>query len=107
MSFDFLGYTFKPREAQNSKRRETFTNFLPAVSQKAMTAMNGKMAGWRILRCSDVTLQDIAEQINPILKGWINYYGRFYRTKLRSFMHIVNVKLAKWARGKYKHLRSS
>ena len=107
VSFDFLGYTFKPREAQNSKRKETFTNFLPAVSQKAMTAMTGKMKGWSILRCSDATLQDIAGQINPILQGWINYYGRFYRTKLRNFMHIVNVKLAKWARSKYKHLRSS
>lgn len=107
VSFDFLGYTFKPREAQNSVRKETFTNFLPAVSQKAMTAMNGKMKGWGILRCSDVTLQDIAGHINPILQGWINYYGRFYKTKLRNFMHIVNVKLAKWARSKYKHLRSS
>lgn len=107
VSFDFLGYTFKPREAQNSHRKETFTNFLPAVSQKAMSAMNGKMKAWKILGLSDVSLQEIAVQINPILQGWINYYGKFYKTKLRNFMHIVNVKLAKWARSKYKHLRSS
>jgi RNA-directed DNA polymerase len=107
VTFDFLGYTFMPREAQNSIRKETFTNWLPAVSKKAMKSMNEKMQEWSILQQTGNTIQEIALKINPVLRGWINYYGKFYKTKLRDFMHIVNVKLARWARRKYKNLRTS
>lgn len=107
VTFDFLGYTFKPRQAQNSIRKETFTNWLPAVSNKAMKSMNEKMHGWLVLQMTGATIQDIALKINPVLRGWINYYGKFYKTKLKDFMHLVNVKLANWARRKYKRLRTS
>ena len=107
VTFDFLGYTFKPRQAQNSIRKETFTNWLPAVSGKSMKSMNEKMHGWSVLQMTGATIQDIALKINPVLRGWINYYGKFYKTKLKDFMHMVNVKLANWARRKYKRLRTS
>lgn len=107
MSFDFLGYTFKPRMAQNSQRGEWFTNWLPAVSLRSMRSMNEKMRKWHVLRTTTNTLQDVAAQINPILTGWINYYSKFYKAKLVNYMHIVNVKLATWARRKYKKLRAS
>ena len=107
VTFDFLGFTFKPRAAQNTIRNETFTNWLPAISTKAMKSMNEKMNDWTVLERTDNTIQDIAEKINPVLRGWINYYGKFYKTKLKNFMHIVNVKIARWARRKYKNLRTS
>lgn len=107
VSFDFLGYTFKPRQAQHSGRKENFTSWLPGVSTKAMKSMNEKMHGWEVLRKTGITIQEIALKINPVLRGWINYYGKFYKTKLKDFMHIVNVKLATWARRKYKNLRVS
>jgi len=107
MSFDFLGYTFRPRLAENGQRGEWFTNWLPAVSHRSMRSMNEKMRKWEVLQKRDNTLQDIAKAINPVLRGWINYYGKFYKSKLKSFMHIVNVKLASWARRKYKNLRAS
>jgi RNA-directed DNA polymerase len=107
MTFDFLGYTFKPRLAQNSQRGEWFTTWLPAVSGKAMRSMNEKMRKWEVLRRTTNTLQEVAAEINPVLTGWINYYSKFYKAKLVNFMHIVNVKLASWARRKYKNLRAS
>ena len=107
MSFDFLGYTFRPRLAENSQRGEWFTNWLPAVGVKSMRSMNEKMRKWTVFKRRDNTLQDIAEAINPVLRGWINYYGKFYKTKLKKFMHIINIKLASWARRKYKNLRAS
>jgi RNA-directed DNA polymerase len=107
MSFDFLGYTFKPRLAQNAQRGEWFTSWLPAVSGKAMRSMNEKMRKWEVLRKTTNTLQEVAAEINPVLTGWINYYSKFYKTKLVDYMHIVNVKLASWARRKYKNLRAS
>src|SRR5699024_9654125 len=75
VTFDFLGYTFKPRMAQNGRRKVWFTNWLPAVSRKAMKSMNDKMKQWSILRTSGCTLEQLAETINPVLNGWINYYG--------------------------------
>jgi RNA-directed DNA polymerase len=107
VTFDFLGYTFKPRQAQNGRKDGSFTNWLPAVSTKAMKSMNEKMRGWEVLKKTGTTIQEIALKINPVLRGWINYYGKFYKTKLRNFMHIVNVKLATWAKRKYKKLRGS
>jgi RNA-directed DNA polymerase len=107
MSFDFVGYTFKPRMAQNSQRGEWFTNWLPAVSGKSMRSMNEKMRKWEVLRKTTNTIQEVAAVINPVLRGWINYYSKFYKAKLVNFMHIVNVKLASWARRKYKNLRAS
>lgn len=106
VSFDFLGFTFMPRSAQNSIRGECFTSFLPAVSRKAMKSMNEKMTDWEVLKKTTNTLQDIAREINPVVSGWINYYGKFYKTKMKEFMHILNVKLEAWARRKYKRLRT-
>jgi hypothetical protein len=106
VTFDFLGFTFKPRQAQNGRKDGSFTNFLPAVSTKAMKAMNEKMKKWGALRKTTNTLQEIAVEINPIIRGWINYYGTFYKTKMKEFMHNLNVKLERWARRKYKRLRT-
>ena len=105
--FDFLGFTFRPRQAQNSNRKETFTNWLPSVSNKSMRSMTEKMRGWTIMRVAWCQIEDIAKAINPVLKGWINYYGKFYSAKLRSFMNNINVMIAQWARRKYKKLRVS
>lgn len=102
VSFDFLGYTFKPRQAQNKSRKETFTCFLPAISRKSKVSMNEKMQQWRILLTPQVTLKDIADYINPVLRGWIHYYGKFYRAELRNYFGILNKKLAKWAERKFK-----
>jgi RNA-directed DNA polymerase len=107
VSFDFLGYTFKPRLAQNSIRGEWFTNFLPAVSARSMKSMREKLDTIEELKRTTNTLQEIAEKINPILTGWINSYGKFYKTTLKRFMRVVNVKLINWARRKYKRLRVS
>lgn len=107
VSFDFLGYTFKPRQAQNSQRKEDFTNFLPGVSTKAMTAMNEKLNNMPILRIPGIEVEAVAKAINPVLQGWINYYGKFYATRLRDFMRTINAKIANWAIRKYKKLRTS
>lgn len=107
VTFDFLGYTFMPRMAQNGTRKVWFTNFLPAVSKKSLSKMNQSLKRFNLFRATVITLNDIAEKVNPILRGWINYYGKFYKSKMQTFMHVMNLQLASWARRKYKHLRSS
>jgi RNA-directed DNA polymerase len=101
--FNFLGYTFRPRLAK-SRRGQFFVSFLPAVSDDAKKAMGREIRRWRINRRSDLDLEDLAQMYNPILRGWINYYGRFYKSMLYPLFRRLNEHLARWAARKYKRL---
>ncbi|OKI84578.1 group II intron reverse transcriptase/maturase [Micromonospora sp. CB01531] len=105
ISFTFLGYTFRPRKAVYPDGK-TFTSFLPAVSPEALKAMGKRLRSWRIHRRSGDDLAELAAWINPIVAGWMTYYGRFYRSQLLPLLRHVNTYLARWARKKYKRLRS-
>ena len=72
-----------------------------------MIVMNEKLNSMPILRVPGIEIEAIAKAINPVLQGWINYYGKFYPTKLKDFMRRINAKLANWAIRKYKKLRTS
>jgi RNA-directed DNA polymerase len=102
--FDFLGYTFRPRLAV-SRAGKRFVSFSPAVSRDAQRAMGATIRAWRINRRSRQTLEEFAAVINPIVRGWLNYYGRFYRSQLRPVLRRINVYLVRWAMNKYKRLR--
>ena len=80
-------------------------SFLPAVSDDAKKAIGREIRSWRINRRSDKTLEDLARMINPIVQGWINYYGRFYKSGLYPLLRRINEYLVRWAMRKYKRLR--
>ena len=101
--FDFLGYTFRPRLSK-SRHGKHFVNFSPAVSDDARRAIGREIRRWRLNRRSDKTLTDLARMVNPILHGWINYYGRFYKSALYPLFRRLNEHLARWAMRKYKRL---
>ena len=103
--FDFLGYTFRPRSAVGRARK--FANFLPAVSDDALTEMGRELRSWRINRRSDKTLDDLAQMVNIVVQGWINYYGRFYRSRLHPLLMRINTYLVRWAKRKFKRMRGS
>jgi RNA-directed DNA polymerase len=103
-SFDFLGYTFRPRPSLN-RRGKFFVNFSPAVSGKALKAMTLKMRRWRIQRRSDKSLEDIARMFRSVLMGWIAYYGKYYRSGMYPLFGTLNRRLVRWAQQKYKRLR--
>jgi RNA-directed DNA polymerase len=102
--FDFLGYTFRPRRSKN-RWGKCFINFSPAVSRQAATKMRRAMRRWRLHLRSDKALDDLAHMWNPVLRGWINYYGRFYKSALYPVFRHLNRTLTWWARRKYKRLR--
>jgi RNA-directed DNA polymerase len=102
-SFDFLGYTFRARQA--SGRQWHFVGFLPAMSQKARKAVGHKMRGWHLNRRTGTNLSDLARGINAQVRGWINYYGAFYRSELYSLAMRINEHLVRWAMHKFKRLR--
>lgn len=102
--FDFLGYTFRARLSR-SRFGKHFVNFSPAVSDDALKAMGREIRRWRLHRRSDKTLVDLAHMFNAIVRGWINYYGRFYKSALYPLLRRINEYLVRWARQKFKRLR--
>lgn len=101
ISFDFLGYTFRPRHSKN-KYGKFFTNFLPAIADKAKKAIRKEVRSWRLQLKADKTLQDIATMFNKKIQGWINYYGHFYKSEMYGVLRYINTCLVKWVRRKYK-----
>jgi len=103
-SFDFLGFTFRPRLSK-TRHGKYFVNFSPAVSNKATKAMRQTIRSWNLHRRSDKSLEDFAHIFNPVIRGWMNYYGAYYKSALyRTFWHFDRV-LSRWASRKYRKLR--
>ena len=102
--FDFLGYTFQPRRSKNRKGKH-FINFSPAVSNKAATAIRTAVRSWNLPQRSDKAIEDLSRMFNPIIRGWLRYYGRYHPSALYPPMRQLNRELALWAKRKYKKLR--
>jgi len=101
VSFDFLGYTFQPRRAKNH-RGSYFVSFLPAISAKAAKSIRQTIRKWRMASTrNNQQLEDLARALNPTMRGWANYYGRFYRSKFLQVLRHFNEALAKWVQRKY------
>ena len=103
--FDFLGYTFRPRRVKARRRNRFFVGFNPALSNKAAKSMGDTIRGWEIHLMSDKSIEDISRVINSVLRGWINYYGQYYRSALYPILNQLNKALRKWAMRKYRRLR--
>ncbi len=104
ITFDFLGYTFQPR-GQRNKQGQVFNGYAPAISRKSKKRITETMRGWHLNRRVQLKLSDIAVEINAEVRGWMNYYGKFYGSQLKAFLQCVNLKLARWAERKYKRFR--
>ncbi len=104
VQFDFLGFSFRPRMAKN-RWGGIFTCFLPAVSPLALKRMRARIREWRLPRHAPLPLEDIARSLNPVLRGWEQYYGRFYPTELRKLFEYFDERLGAYLRCKYKPLK--
>ena len=104
--FTFLGYEFRARKAPTGDGTSMFTAFLPAVSRDALKRMSGEVRRWRINLRTTSDIAELAEWMNPVICGWMTYYGRFYRTELHGLLKRINTYLVRWARRKFKRLRS-
>ncbi len=102
--FDFLGFTFRKRLVRTRWGR-LFVSFSPAVSDSAKKTIRQTIRKWRIHLWSGATLRSIAEEINPVVRGWINYYGHYGRWELRFSLQQIDEYLIRWAKSKYKRLR--
>jgi RNA-directed DNA polymerase len=102
--FDYLGYTFRARRSKN-RWGKYFVNFSPGVSNVATKAIREEIRNWQ-LRCRvDKWIDDLARMFNPIIRGWITYYGRFYKSALYPTLRYLDLRLTQWAMAKYKRLK--
>jgi len=102
--FDFLGYTFRPRRSKNREGKH-FINFSPAISDTAAKVIRAEIRSWDLHLRSDKQIEDLSRMFNPVILGWLQYYGRFYRSALYPTMRQLDRSLARWAERKYTRLR--
>ncbi len=103
-SFTFLGFTFRARAAR-TRHGVNFTGFLPAISKNALKKISGELRQWQIHHRTGHTMGELAHRINPVVRGWMQYYGAFYRSALHPFLQRINTYLMRWIRKKYKRLK--
>ena len=101
ISFDFLGYTFRPRRCVNPKG-QVHMNFLPAISRDSIKEINRRIRNWRTQLKNENTLLDFSRIFNPILRGWYAYYGRFYPSALGQIWNNFHQHLVRWVRRKFR-----
>ncbi len=101
ISFDFLGYTFRPRRCVN-KKGQVHPNFLPAISISSKKEINRCMRSWHVQLKNEKTLLDLSQMFNPKLRGWQACYGCFHASALRQLWRNFNRYLVQWVRRKLK-----
>ena len=106
IKFDFLGYCFRPRRVRNSRDNSLFCRFTPAVSPSALKSMRTKIRELGLRRRTELSLAELAHRMNPLLRGWINYYGRYAPSALAPLLRYVNQTLLAWARRKFKRFKA-
>ena len=106
VQFDFLGYCFRPRRVNRRRDNALFCGFNPAVSTSALKTMRSAIRDLN-LRCqTQLSMADIARKINPLLRGWIAYYGRYAPSALAPMLRYVNLTLLAWAMRKFKRFKA-
>ena len=103
ISFDFLGYTFRPRRSKNRWGKH-FINFTPAISSKSKKSIRQRVREWKLQLKAEKDLTDLSNMFNSKIIGWINFYGKFYKSEMYSTLRHINKALIMWARKKYKRL---
>ena len=103
-SFTFLGFAFRAR-GMRTKTGKMFTGFNPAVSKDALKKMGATVRAWRLHHRTGSSERDLARAINPVVRGWMQYYGAFHRSALYPLLSRINAYLMRWSRRKYKRLR--
>jgi RNA-directed DNA polymerase len=104
-SFTFLGFDFRQRRARDKNGRQ-FSSVLPAISKEALKRLNEEVRSWRLHNRTGLTFAQLARRINPIVRGWMQYYGAYYRSALYQLLTRINAYLVRWIRKKYKRLQA-
>lgn len=106
-SFTFLGYEFKPRRAQNTQDGSIFTSYQPAISPASEREIHDDIREWHLNKNTQATLNQISELTNGQIRGWLNYFDKFYASALNPLVEYIDARLESWALRKYKRFNGS
>ncbi|KAA1241033.1 group II intron reverse transcriptase/maturase [Aquimarina sp. RZ0] len=107
VKFDFLGYSFQPRTSKSKKRRGLFLGFDCAISICSRKQIADKLGEIKVHRMTANSIVGIAKILNPMIRGWINYYGKFRKSMLHGVFKLLNNRIVRWARKRYKRYKTS
>ena len=99
-----LGYSFKAVYIM-CKDGKIRSNFIASVSKTSAKAFRDKIKSLEIHKKTGCKIDIIAEILNPMLRGWINYFGKFNPSAMKYTLQCVERRLVKWAMCKYKRFR--
>lgn len=102
-SFTFLGYEFRPRQCRK-RNGQMFVGFTPAVSPKAKKSMSRCIRSWNLVGQTPLSVEELADRINPTVRGWMNYYGAYCRSAMGPILRQVELAIARWVGRKFKRL---
>jgi group II intron reverse transcriptase/maturase len=106
VKFDFLGYSFQPRTTKLMKTGKLFLGYDCAISISSRKRIADKLGELKFERVSFKSIVGIAHYLNPMIRGWVNYYGRFRRSELSKVFRLLRVRMIRWARKRYKRYRT-
>jgi RNA-directed DNA polymerase len=101
VKFTFLGYDFRPRAARRKRDGKQFASFLPAASQESLKHIKTQVRK-KLGNRTNLGVQEVADMLNPTIRGWFNYFKRFYRSGLYGIVDWIECRLIKWLRRKFK-----
>jgi len=107
VKFDFLGYSFQPRMTKSKKSKGLFLGFDCAISISSRKRIADKLGELKVEKLSFKSIVGIAQYLNPMIRGWINYYGKFRRSELHKVFRLLTNRLLRWARKRYKRYKTS
>ncbi len=106
IEFDFLGYTFR-KVCTKDRTGRLQMNFIASVSKKAEQTLKDKVKTLEIHKRTGSKIDMIAEILNPILRGWMNYFGKFNRSAMKRAIDCVQMRVIRWAMCKYRKFRGN
>lgn len=107
VKFDFLGYSFQPRDTVSKKRKGMFLGYDCAISIRSRKAIADKLGALKVEKMTYKSIVGIAQRLNPMIRGWINYYGKFRISMLHKVFRLLNQRLIRWGRKRYKRYKNS
>ena len=107
VKFDFLGYSFQPRSTKSKQTGKLFLGFDCAISISSKKRIADKLEDLKIDRLNFKSIVGVALYLEPFIRGWINYYGKYRITELKPVFLLLRQRLVWWARKRYKRYKTN
>lgn len=106
VKFDFLGYSFQPRTTKSRKTGNLFLGYDCAISISSKKRIADKMEDLNIVGLTFKSIVGVAQFLNPYIRGWVTYYGKFRKHEMNSIFQLLHKRLVRWARRRYKRYKT-